>query len=381
MKTKLQHLLCFSHLRWNFVFQRPQHIMTRLSESLRVSYIEEPFFDNEGEPYYDFNKISDTLTVITPHLKAGLSSEEQNQQLRALLTKYIGSSTPAELLFWYYTPMALEFSRNFAPGMVVYDCMDELSAFKFAPTQLKELEAELFQTADLVFTGGQSLYQAKKKHHKLVYPFPSSIDKEHFGAARKLDKIPEDQANIEGIKLGFFGVIDERFDIKLIREMAEKRPAWQIVLIGPVVKIDPSILPTSSNIHYLGSKTYDQLPAYLAGWDIALIPFLLNESTRFISPTKTPEYLSAGVPVLSSAIQDVVDPYGDEKLVSICSTSDEFIAAAEHILNMEDKSLWLLDVDAFLSGISWDKTIWSMLSLINQYSEQKFKTVSNSAYV
>lgn len=355
--------------------------MTRVSESLRVSYIEEPFFDNEGEPYYDFNKISDTLTVITPHLKAGLSSEEQNQQLKALLTKYIGSSNPAELLFWYYTPMALEFSRNFAPGMVVYDCMDELSAFKFAPPQLKELEAELFKTADLVFTGGQSLYQAKKKHHKLVYPFPSSIDKEHFGAARTMDKIPEDQANIEGIKLGFFGVIDERFDIELIREMAEKRPAWQIVLIGPVVKIDPSILPTSPNIHYLGSKTYDQLPAYLAGWDIALIPFLLNESTRFISPTKTPEYLSAGVPVLSSAIQDVVDPYGDEKLVSICSTSDEFIAAAEHILNMEDKSLWLLDVDAFLSGISWDKTIWSMLSLVNQYSEQKFKTVSDSAYV
>ncbi len=381
MKTKLQHLLCFSHLRWNFVFQRPQHIMTRLSESLRVSYIEEPFFDNEGEPYYDFNKISDTLTVITPHLKAGLSSEEQNQQLRALLTKFIGSSTPAELLFWYYSPMALEFSRNFAPGMAVYDCMDELSAFKFAPPQLKELEAELFKTADLVFTGGQSLYQAKKKHHKLVYPFPSSIDKEHFGAARTLDKIPEDQAHIEGVKLCFFGVIDERFDIELIREMAEKRPAWQIVLIGPVVKIDSSTLPTSSNIHYLGSKTYDQLPAYLAGWDIALIPFLLNESTRFISPTKTPEYLSAGVPVLSSAIQDVVDPYGDEMLVSICSTSDEFIAAAEHILNMEDKSLWLLDVDAFLSGISWDKTIWSMLSLIEQHSEQKFKTFSDSAYV
>lgn len=383
MKNKLNHLICFSHLRWDFVYQRPQHLMTRLSREMKVTYIEEPFFDNEDEPHYYQNEVSDSLTIITPRLKAGLSKDEENAQLTSMLSSFIAEERKEELLFWYYTPMALEFSRSFAPGMIVYDCMDELSAFKFAPPHLKELEAELFTRADMVFTGGHSLYREKKKSHPIVFPFPSSIDKEHFGAARNKPEVPQDQAGIGGIKLGFFGVIDERFDIGLIREMAEKRPSWQIILIGPVVKIDPAILPMASNIHYLGSKNYDELPAYLSGWDIALIPFMLNESTRFISPTKTPEYLSAGVPVISTPIRDVVDPYGDEKLVSICATSNEFIEAAEMELNRDEneKSLWLLNVDCFLSAISWDKTTFSMLSLIDNYHYQKFKSFSESAYV
>ncbi|WP_411274580.1 glycosyltransferase [Daejeonella sp.] len=383
MKTKPQHLICFSHLRWDFVYQRPQHLMTRISGDMKVTYIEEPVFDNEGEPNYHHHDISDSLTIIKPQLSSGLSKAEENVQLELLLSDFVGRKHNEELLFWYYTPMALEFSRSFSPGMVVYDCMDELSAFKFAPPILKELEAELFTKADLVFTGGQSLFEEKRKFHSLAFPFPSSIDKAHFGAARNIAEMPQDQELIEGIKIGFFGVIDERFDIELIREMAERRSSWQIILIGPVVKIDPSILPQASNIHYLGSKTYDELPAYLSGWDIALIPFLLNESTRFISPTKTPEYLAAGVPVISTPIRDVVDPYGTEKLVSICSTVEEFIEAADMELSRDEynKSVWLLDVDCFLSTISWDKTTLSMLSLINNYWDQKLKSFSESAYV
>ncbi len=379
METK--HLICFSHLRWNFVFQRPQHIMTRLSGEMKVTYIEEPVFDGDDEPVYTHSQVNDSLTVITPHLTAGISRDEENRQLEHLLTALIEGDRQEELLLWYYTPMALQFSRALQPGMIVYDCMDELSAFKFAPAELQNLEAELFTLADLVFTGGHSLYQHKKNYHSMVYPFPSSIDKEHFGLARVNKEIPRDQDGIPGVKLGFFGVIDERFDQELIHQIALKRPSWQIILIGPVVKIDPAALPTEANIHYLGPKSYDELPLYLSGWDIALIPFLLNESTRFISPTKTPEYLAAGVPVISTAIRDVIEPYGQEKLVAICSGADEFIEAAEAALAAGDKSNWLSSVDIFLSDLSWDNTTSDMLYLINKVRDQKFKTLSKPTYV
>ncbi len=231
---------------------------------------------------------------------------------------------------WYYTPMALKIASALKPVGSIYDCMDELSAFKFAPAELKIMEAELFSKAHLVFTGGHSLYQAKKKSHKNIYPFPSSIDKAHFEKARNAVAEPEDQQLIPRLRLGFFGVIDERFNIKLIREVAHKRPDWQLILIGPVVKIDADDLPKRPNIHYLGCKTYGDLPSYIAGWDFAMIPFEKNESTRFISPTKTPEYLAAGKPVISTSITDVVTPYGDKNLVYIADDSDGFIAAAEH---------------------------------------------------
>jgi UDP-galactopyranose mutase len=375
---KPQHLICFSHLRWNFVYQRPQHIMTRLSNYMKVTYIEEPIYD-AAEPHYALNEISDSLTVVIPHLPTNTSGE--TEQLEQLLLGYIKTTQIEDMVLWYYTPMALEFSRAIKPGMIVYDCMDELSAFKFAPAKLQDLETELFMRADLVFTGGHSLYEEKKNYHSAIFPFPSSIEKEHFAKARSNKYVPHDQQMIDGIKLGFFGVIDERFDIELIRELAQKRPSWQIILLGPVVKIDPTTLPREENIHYLGQKTYQELPSYLSGWDIALIPFMLNESTRFISPTKTPEYLAAGIPVISTPIRDVVDPYGREKLVWICSNADELIEAAEIELSKKDKSLWLLDVDAFLSDMSWDKTTWTMFSLIRNTWDQKFKIPSKTAYV
>jgi UDP-galactopyranose mutase len=244
--------------------------------------------------------------------------------------------------------------------------MDELSAFKFAPSELKLLEAEMFAKADVVFTGGHCLYQAKKNSHKNIYPFPSSIDKEHFGAARILKKDPEDQAMIPPVRFGFYGVIDERFNIKLIEELAERKKEWQFILVGPVVKIEESILPRRENIHYLGGKTYKELPHYLAGWDIAMVAFEKNESTKFISPTKTPEYLAGGKPVISTSITDVVTPYAELELVSIADTADEFIAAAEKELarSAEDKKKWLARVDKFLSNLSWDNTVDQMLSCI-----------------
>lgn len=289
-------LICFSHLRWNFVYQRPQHLLTRYATLFNVYFVEEPMYDAPGEPYLNFTLQEESLWVITPHLKWGFSKDENDKVQKQLLDKMLKGRDVSEMIFWYYTPMALSFSRHYTAGLTIYDCMDELSNFKNAPAELKELENLLLEKADIVFTGGHSLYQAKKHSHKNIFPFPSSIDKKHFEQARTNKSQPADQENIPSPRLGFYGVIDERFDIDLIKGIAELRPDWHLVLLGPVVKIDPATLPKLPNIHFLGGKSYEQLPTYLSGWDVALIPFLLNDATRFISPTKTPEYLAAGIP-------------------------------------------------------------------------------------
>jgi len=225
-------------------------------------------------------------------------------------------------------------------------------------------ERTLLTSADLVFTGGHSLYQAKKQQHPNIHPFPSSIDKHHFYLARQPQPVPYDQHPIPGPRFGFYGVIDERLDIELLRTVAEWRPQWQFILIGPTVKIDPATLPKAGNIHYLGAKSYDDLPHYLAGWDIAIMAFAHNESTRFISPTKTPEYLAGGKPVIATSITDVVTPYGDNGLVYIADTPQQFIDAADDILQNGISPDWLDKVDSFLADMSWDRTVQEMQTLI-----------------
>jgi UDP-galactopyranose mutase len=358
-------LVCFSHLRWDFVYQRPQHLLSRFATMYAVYFVEEPMFDADpsSDPTVTFTSKADKLWVVTPHLPSNTSPEEAITIQKQLLDKFLRKKNPGDYLFWYYTPMAMKFSKHYKPAFTVYDCMDELSNFKFAPPQLKELEDELFERADIVFTGGHTLYEHKKNNHHNIFPFPSSIDKKHFEQARTIMEEPGDQKDIQGPKLGFYGVIDERFDIILIREMAEQKPDWQFILLGPVVKIDPATLPKLANIHYLGGKSYDQLPQYLSGWDVALIPFLLNDATRFISPTKTPEYLAAGVPVVSTAIRDVVYPYGEKGIVKIGHNTDEFIHAAEQYLQI-DKSKWLPLIDDFLANKSWSATFSEMIKKI-----------------
>lgn len=366
MKSLPKNLICFSHLRWDFVYQRPQHLLTKFSENLNIYYVEEPIFDADDNAYLTFSKKLPSLFVGVPHLPQNLSPIQINKALNSLLKDFLVNQNLDDFAFWYYTPMALEFTDNFSPAVIVYDCMDELSAFKFAPPELKAFESKLMQKAHLVFTGGHSLYEAKKGQHFNIHPFPSSIDKNHFGQARKKDLIePSDQAKIKGPKMGFYGVIDERFDLDLIKEIAEQRPKWQIILIGPIIKIDIDSVPRNPNIHYLGSKSYQQLPQYLSGWDVALIPFLLNESTKYISPTKTPEYLSGGVPVVSTAIRDVVKPYGVNRLVTIGTDSIDFITAIEKELKTKNSKLWLRQIDKFLSKISWEHTSNQMLQLMS----------------
>jgi len=304
---------------------------------------------------------SSGVLVAVPCLPERLQPEEVLDIQRGLLDAAVRNYIGDEFTLWYYTPMGLPFSQQLAAAAVVYDCMDELSAFAGAPVALKTNEAQLFRVADVVFTGGQSLYEAKRARHPRVHRFQSSVDVHHFGRARGDLADPIDQAAIPRPRLGFFGVIDERMDLNLVAALAQMRPTWQIVIVGPVVKIEPADLPTAPNIHYLGSKQYDELPGYLANWDVALLPFAQNESTRFISPTKTPEYLAAGKPVVSTPITDVVRDYGSRGLVRIASTPAEFVSALEACLaDQGQRSGWLEAVDRQLETMSWDRT-WSAM--------------------
>ncbi|MFD2247363.1 glycosyltransferase family 1 protein [Pontibacter ruber] len=360
----LPDVICLSHLRWDFVYQRPQHLLSRFAKHGRLFFVEEPVYVDCREPHLQVSEREGNVQLVVPQLPHGTSPEQAEAAQRILLDQLFKEQLVERYLFWYYTPMALSFTDHFKPVLTVYDCMDELAAFRFAPPRLKELEQALFKKADLVFTGGQSLYEAKKKQHPHAHAFPSSIDKDHFAQARKPLQEPADQAAIPQPRIGFFGVIDERMDIELLGALAEAKPEWQIVMIGPVVKIDPSTLPQHPNLHYLGGKTYKELPAYLSGWNVAMLPFAINESTEFISPTKTPEYLAAGKPVVSTPIRDVVRPYGEARLVHIAATADEFVQAIEEALAQQEDEQWQAAVDGFMANMSWDQTWRSMAELM-----------------
>jgi UDP-galactopyranose mutase len=287
--------------------------------------------------------------------------EGEEALLQALLARLFAEHRVRDHVLWYYTPMPVSWTRHLRPLATVYDCMDELSAFRGAPPELREREEELFRRADLVFTGGQSLYEAKRGKHPHVYAFPSGIDREHFGRARHVTAEPEDQAGIPHPRLGFFGVVDERFDLELLDSLSRERPDWHFVIIGPVVKIDPAHLPRGANVHYLGGKSYKELPSYLAGWDVATLLFARNEHTRYISPTKTPEYLAAGKPVVSTSIRDVVRPYGEMGIARIADDAPSFVAAAEELMSAGADPDWLARVDTLLAQNTWDRT-WARMS-------------------
>ena len=336
--------------------------MTRFAKGRRVVFWEEPISGSPDVcPRLDSRTDPESgVLVVTPVLPDGGTGAERDAMLSLLLDGLL-SGFGGDLIRWYYTPMMLSFSRHLDVVCTVYDCMDELANFKFAPPELTILERELMSLADVVFTGGYSLWEAKRDRHPNIHPFPSSVDRGHFAKARTVRAEPVDQVAIPAPRLGFYGVIDERMDTDLLAALADARPDWSLVIVGPVVKIDPADLPRRPNLHYLGGKTYDELPVYLGGWDVALMPFAINESTRFISPTKTPEYLAGGRPVVSTPIVDVVRHYGELEGVKIAATPDEFTAACDQALALSRlRGPWLKEVDAALSALSWDETFARM---------------------
>jgi UDP-galactopyranose mutase len=357
-------LLCLSHLRWNWVYQRPQHLMSRAARDRRVFVVEEPLHD-DGPPRVQVQTPQANLRVLTPLVPPGLDELRLQQLQRYLLDAAMREHGIRRYVAWYYTPMALAFSDHLDPELVVYDCMDELSAFAGAPPRLRALERELLARCDVVFTGGVSLWEAKRDLHPNVHAFPSSVDVRHFRTARAAAEEPADQAPLRRPRLGYFGVLDERVDWPLIAGAAAARRDWEFVLVGPVTKVEADSLPRAANIHYLGPKPYDDLPGYVASWDVALVPFARNEATRFISPTKTPEYLAAGRHVVSTPIRDVVRTYGDTGLVHIAETVPELLAAAEQCLACSDETR-LERIDRLLGDQSWDRTWTRMLALMTR---------------
>jgi UDP-galactopyranose mutase len=246
--------------------------------------------------------------------------------------------------------------------------MDELSLFLGAPPELLTREAALLESADVMFTGGPSLFRAKQSRHPNVHCFPSSVDAAHFRTARSGTESAvaeaEDQAGLPRPRLGFYGVIDERLDLPLLDFVADARPDWQIVLVGPVVKIDPASLPRRQNIHYFGQRSYDELPRYLQGWDVCLLPFARNDATRFISPTKTLEYMAAELPIVSTPIADVAGPYGH--IVYLGASPEEFLAACQAALDSApvERARRITRMREVLAGTSWDVTVSAMEKLL-----------------
>jgi UDP-galactopyranose mutase len=364
LPTSRPALFCFSHLRWSFVWQRPQHLLSRAAEVYDVFFFEEPVCKPGAVPQLETSVVAPHITVLVPVLPEGPSDGQLLTLQKRLVEEYIATVSSRKRVFWYYTPMALAFTREVPRDVTVYDNMDELAAFRGASAELLDLEAKLFAEADVIFTGGHSLYEAKKARHPNVHCFPSSIDAAHFASARlKLGDDPLDQQSIPRPRIGFFGVIDERMDMLLLKNLAELRRSWHFIMIGPVAKVSAEDLPRAENLHWVGMRSYKELPSYLARWDVGLMPFALNESTRFISPTKTPEFLAAGLPVVSTAVPDVVHAYGDTGLVEIAADRADIVLAIERLLEGRRPG-WLAEVDARLATQSWDATWHAMNALV-----------------
>jgi glycosyltransferase involved in cell wall biosynthesis len=364
----MTNLIAFSHLRWDFVYQRPQHLLSRIGARFPVLFVEEPI-PGASQPRLERYQPCAGVTVLRMHLAshgAGFH-DDHLPAMRAMLADYLAEQRIDDYLLWFYTPMALPLGRDLAARGSVYDCMDELAAFDFAPPVLIERENHLFDQVDLVFTGGRSLYEAKRGRHPQVHCFPSSVDHAHFGQQGVVDH--PDQAAIARPRLGYYGVIDERLDLGLVAAVADAHPEWQVVMVGPIAKIDPAGLPRRPNIHWMGQRRYDELPAFLAGWDVCLMPFALNASTRFISPTKTLEYLAAGKPVVSTPVRDVADQYA--AVVPIAATPAAFVAACESILarSPEARQRVAEDGAAVVARTSWDATATAMVALLRQVDE------------
>ena len=359
----MPHLLVFSHLRWNFVFQRPQHLLSRLAREFPVVFVEEPM-RCDGPAWLERSSPVPGVEVLRPHtpVEAWGFHDDQLSLLEPLIGNWLANEGIDDYAAWFYTPMALPLLNGLSPRAVIYDCMDELSAFHNAPRQMRQRETALLKRAELVLTGGPSLYEAKRTQHPHVLCLPSAVDAAHYAHdravadAERMQRADALQGGFASPRLGFFGVIDERLDIGLVAAIADADPSWQVVMAGPVVKIDPARLPQRPNLHWLGQQPYELLPQLVAGWSVCLMPFALNDSTRFISPTKTLEYMAAGKPVVSTRIRDVEVMFGD--LVTIADEPTAFVAACREALAETDASRTQREsaMAARVADHAWDAT-------------------------
>lgn len=361
-------LLCFSHLRWSFVWQRPQQLMSRFADRYRVVFVEEPELAADESPAMLSKRVVDGVTVLTPLLtKRQFEStygDTSNTAIRALLSEWLKRNEPGPRpVVWYWTPLALgACPESLSTALVVYDAMDELSAFRFAPESLLRKEAALMRWADLVFTGGPSLYRSRRERHPRVSCFPSGVDAAHYRKAA----VGRTKPSADALTLGYVGVLDERIDLDLIADIADARPEWTISLVGPPAKIAPEDIPARPNIFLHGMQPYDALPGFMATFDVGMLPFALNEATQFISPTKTLEYLAAELPVVSTPVHDVTELYGD--CVSIAANAADFVAATETMVaaSAGEVRTRKRQAEAHLQRHAWDAIVASMMEQMDR---------------
>lgn len=369
-------LLCLAHLNWDHVWQRPQQLMARFASRCRVIYVDPPeLVDGGGEPQMTEREGHAGVHVLRPIFPRetldapGNSYETLWLSLLPELLAAVGSNT----ILWVLSPLA-DYLVAAAQGqfkLAVYDCMDDLASFRGA-TEERQREAHLMELADLVFTGGFSMYEARKDRHPRVHCFPSGVDIDHYRQVQdSATTVPWPIVDLPHPRLGYFGVLDERIDWDLIAELASQRPGWQWVLVGPTAKVDPTELPTAPNIHYLGQKPYTDLPRLLKGFDIAIMPFALNQHTRFISPTKTLEYLAGGKPVISTSVPDVVAFYQD--IVYICDGPGAWLQTIEQMLSAtdEERQARLDRAEPIIAQSSWDSIAERMWGLMEERLEEQ----------
>ena len=373
-------IIVFSHLRWSFVWQRPQQFLSRFAAGHPILFVEEPCFDlPEGEaPKLILDTVMDNVTVAAIHVPASSRADASLPTwLRTLTTEAIAAVNSDgafdDPLLWFYSPMESSWSLGYFKNRgVVYDCMDELSQFRGAPSELVHNEARLLAHADIVFTGGYELWLKKKKQHQNVHFFGCGVEYKHFALAQDpRTPIPEDLQVLRDQGrpiLGWFGVVDERVNYPLLEAMSQLRPDWAFVMVGPVVKVDPAELPQAPNLHWLGGRDYKVLPNYCRGFDVCMMCFALNEATEYINPTKALEYLATGKPVISTPVRDVVRQYSD--LIDITEDPAEFVRLADRAINHPDEAKIKAGIERARMS-SWESTVAQMRLLISQAIEER----------
>lgn len=365
--SRLAPIVVHCHLRWDGVWQRPQQILSRLARARRIAFVEEPVFLPRGEHPHLVTREEDGVTVAQPHLPP---QEEllpcvspANQTLaRELLAPFLLAGKWTGGVRWHYAPMATYLADLSESPVVVYDCMDELSAFKGAPAELVERERDLMREADLMFTGGLSMWLNKRRHNPNCHRFDSGVDVDHFARAiHPATPVPDDARSPARPVIGYYGVIDERVDYDAIRALSAAFPRGTVLLIGPVTKVDPAELPRAENIVYTGQRGYGDLPGYLKAFDVALVPFADTPATRYLSPTKTLEYFAGCKPVVCSPVKDVVENYGD--IVRIARSPEEYVSAVSAAL-AEDNTERLRRGVERAAEKTWDVIVADMSALL-----------------
>ncbi|HEY0714316.1 MAG TPA: glycosyltransferase [Polyangia bacterium] len=349
----LPPLICHSHQRWDHLCQRSQQLMIRFAANRRVIVFEAPVPDEAG-PRLAVRAGKGGVVLATPHLVPELMRDpaSRNAALKRIVDRLIVEHDLQDHVAWYDSPLALGYTAQLAPRLTVYDCVEDPSASKRDPVRFASLESALLRRADLVITGGQSGYEAKALHHPRVHRLAGGVDVRHFRRARSPLPVPADQHVIPRPRIGYAGVIDDRVDLTLIEQVAAANPGFQLVLLGAVVNIDPATLPRLSNIHYLGAKSYKELPAYLAGWDVAMLPLVRLGGGAALA-NKTAELLSAGRPIVATSVRDIVRPYGSDRLVRLADEPGEFANAIHASLATDLRDL-RARADRTLARMTWD---------------------------